>query len=356
MVTSIELRPCMILETVELLRAFVNEIPAQELTSDGVYCIPNWDVQQIMNDCCAGLSRQDPMLQHYFAQVPVQDESGTHTCLARNIVYNTLDFSCRTVEESAQSLRRGWRELKNSGQRPQGISDFSMGYGNPQDPGYAPLARDIDRLLVPPDYRQKLLEAFAGFDDTVEELVGLLAPIARKLEPHLTPWVEQAAPLVKLWEDYLSQPDLPERLQKRWQLGVENDYHTIHMCLRYLDASHSAGQMMEENCTVTFHMGVGRPVFPEEKQELGAWEYKALRLLGSPARIRMLQATMDKPMSTREIAQELGMHLGAAGRDVSSLFDARLLIVEHSGGKSRYRANTASLETIGKHLISLKAK
>lgn len=354
MLTRVVAKPCMLLEAVELLYAFINEIPAQKLTADSPYCISNWDMQQLMNDCCAGLSRQDAMLRHYFALVDLQDDSGNQTCLARNIAYNTLDFSCQTLDESLRSLYAGWRKLKGSGQRPQGISEFGIAYGKPQESGYAPLARDIDALLVPADYRQKLLEAFCGFDDTLHELEQLLAPVAAKLEPHLQPWIAQTEPLVRLWEDYLAQPDLPVRLQRRWQLSIENDYHTISMCLRYLDASHSAGQMNEEEHTVTFHMGIGRPAFPEEKQEIAAWEYKALRLLGSPARMRMLQATRNRPMSTREIAQELELHLGAVGRDVSSLFDAQLLIIEHSGGKSRYRTNMEALEAIGKHLISLK--
>ena len=33
--------PCMILETVELLYAFINELPAGELTAPGPYTIPS---------------------------------------------------------------------------------------------------------------------------------------------------------------------------------------------------------------------------------------------------------------------------------------------------------------------------
>lgn len=36
----IEREPCMLYETVELLYAFVNDIPAERLTAEGTYCIP----------------------------------------------------------------------------------------------------------------------------------------------------------------------------------------------------------------------------------------------------------------------------------------------------------------------------
>ena len=34
----IEREPCMLYETVELLYAFVNDIPAERLTAEGTYC------------------------------------------------------------------------------------------------------------------------------------------------------------------------------------------------------------------------------------------------------------------------------------------------------------------------------
>ena len=37
--------PCMILETVELLYAFINELPAGELTAPGPYTIPSSELQ-----------------------------------------------------------------------------------------------------------------------------------------------------------------------------------------------------------------------------------------------------------------------------------------------------------------------
>lgn len=59
-------------------------------------------------------------------------------------------------------------------------------------------------------------------------------------------------------------------------------------------------------------------------------------------------------MSTREMARELGLHLGTVGRDVSSLMDARLLLVELNEGRSRYRVNPAALDILANHLLALK--
>ena len=39
--------PCYLLETVELIYAFVNGVPAEELTGPGSYCIPVREVQRL---------------------------------------------------------------------------------------------------------------------------------------------------------------------------------------------------------------------------------------------------------------------------------------------------------------------
>ena len=70
----------------------------------------------------------------------------------------------------------------------------------------------------------------------------------------------------------------------------------------------------------------------------------------------MLQAMAEKPMRSREMAQQLDLHLGAVGRDVKSLFDARLLLLESVQGRNRYKTNFASIETIMQHLKSLQKK
>ena len=90
--------PCMILETVELLYAFINELPAGELTAPGPYTIPSSELQHMLTSATEGISRQDPAMQFFFLKEPLQDGSGLFTCLARAVVYNTMDFSCKTSQ------------------------------------------------------------------------------------------------------------------------------------------------------------------------------------------------------------------------------------------------------------------
>ena len=67
--------PCYLLETVELIYAFVNGVPAEELTGPGSYCIPVREVQRIMDTVCAGLALQNPTLQFFFQKEALADDS-----------------------------------------------------------------------------------------------------------------------------------------------------------------------------------------------------------------------------------------------------------------------------------------
>ena len=71
--------PCMILETVELLYAFINELPAGELTAPGPYTIPSSELQHMLTSATEGISRQDPAMQFFFLKEPLQDGSGLFT-------------------------------------------------------------------------------------------------------------------------------------------------------------------------------------------------------------------------------------------------------------------------------------
>lgn len=344
-------RPCMLLETAELLYAFVNDIPINELTCPGAYTIPPSALQQIVATATEGLSRQDVELQFFFARVPLQDGSGA-TCLARCLVYNGMDFSCETLGESFAVLRRKWRELRQCGEHFASIGEFGFDYTEPTGPGFTPLAAEIERLNIAPQFRQKLLEAFAGFDEYSGMLERCLAPVTARLEKLLEPWAERAKSLADGWEARFQGPDAEDILQQRAHCSG-NSIKGISVGLRYLYATTAPGVLDSKTETVYFHMGVAREFVKKVSETFEDWEYHALRLLGSPARMKMLQAMAEKPMTSREMAQQLELHLGAVGRDVKSLFDAGLLSMDASQGRNRYKLNLTAIETIIRHLQSL---
>ena len=77
----------------------------------------------------------------------------------------------------------------------------------------------------------------------------------------------------------------------------------------------------------------GQAQAPEE------WELTALRLMANASRMEMLRAMAERPMSGQELAQKLNLNSGSVFRDLNSLYNARLLFMESSGGRNCYRTN-----------------
>ena len=206
--------PCYLLETVELIYAFVNGVPAEELTGPGSYCIPVREVQRIMDTACAGLALQNPTLQFFFQKEALADDSGDFTCIARNIAYFVSTFSCKTISSAFDLLRKSWLTILQEHSYPASIGryTFDCGWQDESESESTNLELRVNQLLISPDYRKKLLSVLKNFDYYTQLLEELIAPVERRLELLMVPWVKHSEPLRQNWYAYLTQPDLPSLL------------------------------------------------------------------------------------------------------------------------------------------------
>lgn len=78
------------------------------------------------------------------------------------------------------------------------------------------------------------------------------------------------------------------------------------------------------------------PVRPQAPEE---WELTALRLMANVSRMEMLRSHGGAPHDRQELAQKLNLNSGSVFRDLNSLYNARLLLMESSGGRNCYRTN-----------------
>lgn len=155
------------------------------------------------------------------------------------------------------------------------------------------------------------------------------------------------------WRAHYTQPAAAQTLLRSIRYSESMLLNTISVCLRYFGDREACGRLDIREDVICLHIGVARVPERVPHPDLEDWAYHTFRLLGSPARIKMLRAMLKKPITTREMAQQLQIHLGTVGRDVSSMYDARLLIVEPINGRSFYRTNTEALELLARQLQSL---
>lgn len=345
--------PCLLLEAVEAFYAYVNQIPVAGMVGQGAYSIPAPALQQIIASVCKGYFAEDPVLRFFFQAAPIQDDSGDCTCLARNMVYVDLESSRRPISEAFAGLRRSYRRFLSNHEFPVIINRNSIDFSRRDELGNGSLEESIRRLLVLPDYQEKLCQVFGNFDWYTEQLCELLTPACERLSAALAPWVARAEPLRREWASFFRQPDLPQVIQNRWQFSAVHPCRQGHLMLHYLSHKRLL-QYYEEGGILNFFFDVTMPVRGSHRRVFQNWELQALRLLGSAARIQMLQAMREQPMSTLELAHKLHMHVGTVGRDISSLRSVGLLIVEEVGDRRRYRTSPERIDALIGCLESLK--
>lgn len=350
----VQSEPCLVLEAAELLFAYVNNIPVQKTAGAGPFCISPWQLQQFMNTNCESLDPNDDALQFLFRAEPLRDSAENSTCIARNLLYASLDLSRRTSEDLFDWLSEQWHRLLSGSAYPVGIGKYTLNWDERTKKTNVPLDHDINRLGVSKEYQSRLLTAFADIDGSLARLRKLLEPIEQALDGFLAPWIENTGGLTQSLETFFLGPDLEERLQMLWGLSPGTRVDTIHIALRYLDAGGQPGQFIMGDRTVSYwHYGVGDRLRQPEQNTFQEWELRVMRLMGNATRMQMLQELNRCPMSARELAAALHLNLGSVSRDLNSLFDARLIMVEMHTGRRLFVANKAAISEIAQHLEKL---
>lgn len=347
-------QPCWLLEAAELVYGLVNNIPAEKLTGSGPYCIPAGDVARIQSQACAGIAPDDEWVLFYFRGVALEGVSGRLSCLGCNLLYSHLAVEAAEIDDYCAAARTKWAEIRKTGQKVNGIDGFSLSFDASPNEKEISLSRMLMELHVPALYQMQLLEVFSAFDEHICRVVELLRPVAERLPGLMRPWTDQIPALVRQWEDFFRDNSAQEFLFRRARVK-DSGYQKLEMAFRFFSPTASPGKYSEECKSLRFHMGVStQPSIdaPDAAQSPEEWEITALRLLANPARMEMLRAMAERPMNAVELSQRLNLNSGSVFRDLSSLYNARLLLMEpaNPSGRSYYRTNTDVIRRITSHI------
>jgi len=350
---QITANPHMLLETVELLFAHINETPAEALTASGAYCLPVETVRSILQEVCGDIPRDDPEMRYYFESYTLPEASRRKTCIARHLSYFYLFPSSGSLAEDCRHLRQTVCQHGLS-RSIVCFEDFSPRHEDSDEDSGGNLLQSIANLGLDEGYTRKLLEQFSDYDAAIRRLEKLIAPVAEKLEPLIRPWSGKAEPLAEAWRKELSTPEAAERFLRRICFKNDEQIEDLFMQFRYLRPREGPGLVTDMEWPYIFlHMGVNQQVGSLASDQFLPWEFEAMHLLGNPVRLQILHALWDKPMTTRELARALNLNLGNLCRDISNMCDSRLLVLETIKDRARYRTNREVLKILGDHLARI---
>ncbi len=145
----------------------------------------------------------------------------------------------------------------------------------------------------------------------------------------------------------------PEEFFLQRSAVVCDNCKTVTMRFRYFFSDMALGRIWSKDGTILFHLGVGKEPEPRRAEpcSMADEEFEALRLMGNPARARMLQAMMYRTMTIQELSKALGLNPGSVHRDLNSLFCAKLLVLEAVRGKTGYRTDYEKIKALTERFL-----
>ncbi len=345
--------PRLILEAEELVFSYVNGLSVRELTGNGPYCIPAPEIEGIMQVACSHLCPEDEVLRFYFQQFTLPGANGAATCLARLLIFTFSDWTQDDPEAVAQSILDGWKAMSSCHFTFTDISAFCLSSAPWESRDPVPFANGLAQLAMPMQLKERLLETLSDFGSHLEVLMGCLLPVANSLSHTLIPWAQKAEPLRRQWMLQMEALSPNQFVSQVLRANVPWEIQGVDAAIVYFVPGWLLPGVNQQNQHLKLLIGADRMPQRTCAEELEPWEYLAFRLLGNPARFQMLRALKQTPMTSREMAKNLELHLGAVSRDVSNMQDAGLLNIEFYNGRRRYSVNEQSLQILARHILDL---
>ncbi len=351
--------PFLFHEAVELLFLYTNGLPMPDLSQKkSPYSVPAQELERITAKVCQNIPWEDEVLQTFFRQYKLtKSADGAFTCLARILAFSFADLSCQTAHLAVESIIKRLEAIRKGRLVFEDLRPFTVNTHPGDDPNAG-----INKLSAPAVLRQALLTVYDDPNGMLRPLISLISPVMSDLQWELRPWAFQAEPMLQVWENALLTQTPEQFFNESLHYSDVPQVTHIEMGLLYFLPQWLILGLENEGCTqnaqdetMKIFIGAGSTLLMDNPVKgLMGWEYRALHLLSSPVRMRMIEALREKPMSSRELAQELNLHLGTVTRDINSMDEAYLLNrTVYQGPRRRYSINVRAIRTLARHLLEI---
>lgn len=359
MITTFYRHPCLYPEATELVYAYVNSTPIEDLVFPGPYTLPETAIASMMQEACAGIDPEDPQIRFYFEpfQLPKYGRN-SYTCVARLLAFTYSDWSHASAERCISSMQSAWplEKMPQDGIVFCEIAPYRLCFRSLEEGENPPFANGLGKIPVASGLKERLLEVFSSYTAHIDALSRLLLPVMQYLEHALRPWISRANPLISSWERHLEATSAQDFVRRELYFNTDYEISAVTASLMFFHPQHLFYYYNPESRILHLLIGATSSLPDQQTNEFANWEYEALRLLSSPARMKMLYALRGKTMSAQEIITAIGEKLlmSTVTRDLYSMREAHILYLEVRNNRRYYSINYDTLDIISRHLSCLR--
>ena len=350
-------------ETIELLYRFVNGIsyrsillmqmaPDSTMESERAIRLAE-EMQNILEETCQGISPQDAQMRRFFEKVATSDKQ-EGTCLARLLVFSFFSLKRPDFWENIEETRRNWWYLQQKGAWIQdynimGLS-FTFGGCCPGD-----LFEQICGLDLPPEFQISLCKALRNYDETLDALANLIAPVAERLKVTIKKLDWLLEERVEYWEksdisplDYIENAVEQELFDREKEATTVAIFAMNHNFLMYKKSDLEADRSY-------LYLGNGASVERRRRDQNMNYEMfsQALKALGDKKRLEILGRLCKGRAYSLELSEAVGMDPSNMSRSLALLCNYGFLHQKKEGQKNYYEADRKALVHFLRRLESM---
>lgn len=351
--------PFMLLEAIGMLHKYINQIKAPDTAK---YRFPPADdaerhrredtmqrmrqIQEIIDDVCADVDRNDPQMVRFFGQVECGCE---YTCLAMLLTYSFCTLDRPGFRENVEEICEIWEDFQRRGCWIHGRSAMSLVFSDEtESPGN--LIRQVKALNYPGDFRMELCDALTSFRESIYQLAELIEPLSLRLEQVYRQKPQLFGELWAYWEN-ITKATPPATLMQN--LGtIEGDWEIgqyTYLAFSYMNTNLSI-LMLLNNSVWNRNRNIlyfGSLVTPESTVMRKGVEWDGisalLKCLGDSKRLEILRRLTKERSYGLALAEEMGMDQGNVSRNLGMLYNCGMLRQEREIHRTYYQTDSEAL-------------
>lgn len=348
--------PFMLYETVAMLYKFTNGITFPSVLSrmklkQGAHTTKAAArrlnrLQAILEEVCADLDPQDPLLQRYFGRVVSE---GDETCLASLITESFGSPTGTCLRTDMERICRIWKENQASGgwirtDSPNTLS-FSHDEGGPGD-----LFSQVQALQLPAELKLNLYGVLRNFEACTEELAQFLEPLAKRLEEHYRRDIWLLEETESYWKELFDKKHPIAFLRAHIDNDVlKNAGEETRVAILLMDCSRihywirSGPQDDLEQDFICIGCGINTASITRRQSEDLESVGEILRAMGDKRRLEVLRRLSKDRMYLHELAESMDMDPGSMSRILASLHNHGFLRQERQALRNYYQTDREAL-------------
>ncbi len=354
---TIETKPFLLYETLAMIFRYVNQIPicktrenirTNRLPDDHILYRRMNRLQEIMNECCAGLDTDNALVQRCFRRIETGCAS-EYTCLAYMMTMAFLQHRHNDLDQEAQALKSHWETLQQEGYEMEVFGANGLEFGS-VPPGEE--ARDmwdqIYGLKCAPEVRLEIGHFLLHYAANLDRLVELIRPYAVKLEAlyQKESWIMDSA--VEYWQQLTRSVTVEEILIRGG--FVPETFPTMperRLCLNLMNhdtITYAYWENEPQNALFIFGCSLTADMMMKSQYSEPAVIGEVLHSISEKNKFEILRRLSGEPSYCQKLAEEMGCHTGNLSRYLGALWKEGFLIRWEENARVYYKTDKENLE------------